>query len=181
MCWSRNIGRSIWVLWSTKVNNLHAGYILRQKKLFQSLFRFLYLDNKDPLELYPSLELVKRKKDSNFSIICTTGPMKYYSRNFNWFKENGILPNTTTFVRHSTFLRLNIASLKVEDTGIYKCNVTNDQSLEDKRFQLIVFGMSIFISLMKVDHFDHLIYWSKDILTLKSLGFPLWFFQECIF
>ena len=132
--------------------------LIKTKKLFQSLFRFFYLDNKDPLELYPSLEQVKRKKGSNFSIICTTGPMRYYSRNFNWFKENGILPNTTTFVRHSTFLRLNIASLKVEDTGTYKCNVTNDQSLEDKRFQLVVFGMSFFISLMKVDHFNHLNY-----------------------
>ena len=116
--------------------------LIKTKKLFQSLFRFFYLDNKDPLELYPSLEQVKRKKGSTF----------------NWFKENGILPNTTTFVRHSTFLRLNIASLKVEDTGTYKCNVTNDQSLEDKRFQLIVFGMSFFISLMKVDHFNHLNY-----------------------
>ena len=84
--------------------------------------------------------------------------MRFYSRNFNWFKENGILPNTATFVRHPTFLRLNIASLKVKDTGIYKCNVTNDQSLKDKRFQLIVFGMSIFVFLMKVDHFDHLDY-----------------------
>ena len=128
------------------------------KKNFQSPFCCLYLDNKDQLELYPSLKQVKRKKGSDFSIICTTERMRYYSRNFNWFKENGNLPSTATFVRHSTFLRLNIASLKVGDTGIYKCNVTDDQSLKDKRFQLIVFGMSIFVSLMNVNHSNHLKY-----------------------
>ena len=66
--------------------------------------------------------------------------MIYYSRNFNWFKENGILPNTTTVIRHPTFLRLDIGSLKVEDSGIYKCNVTEDPSIQDKHFNLIVFG-----------------------------------------
>ena len=66
--------------------------------------------------------------------------MSYYSTNFKWFKENDFLPNTTKFVRHSTFLRLDFANLKVEDTGIYKCNVTDDPSVEYKRFQLIVFG-----------------------------------------
>ena len=66
--------------------------------------------------------------------------MIYYSRNFNWFKENGILPNTTTVIRHPTLLRLDIGSLKVEDSGIYKCNVTEDPSIQDKRFNLIVFG-----------------------------------------
>ena len=106
-------------------------------------FYCLYLDTKDLLELFPSLEQVQRKKGSNFSIICTTERMRYYSRNFNWFKENGILPNTTTVVRHPTFLKLNMASLKLEDTGIYKCNVTDDQSLQEKSFQLIVFGTSI--------------------------------------
>ena len=67
--------------------------------------------------------------------------MRYYSRNFNWFKENGILPNTANVARHSTFNGLDFASLKVEDTGLYKCNVTDDPSLGFKRFQLIVFGM----------------------------------------
>ena len=104
------------------------------------MYDYLHLDDEDPLTLYPAVERVERKKGSNFSIMCTTKRMRYYSRNFNWFKENGILPNTTTFVRHSTFLRLNIASLKVEDTGMYKCNVTDDANLQEKRFQLIVFG-----------------------------------------
>ena len=66
--------------------------------------------------------------------------MRYYSSNFHWFKENGILPNTTTIVRYSTFLRLDFSDLKVNDTGIYKCNVTDDPNLREKRFQLIVFG-----------------------------------------
>ena len=116
---------------------------LSKKKLFWNIFRCLYLDSNDPLEFYPALQQVLRKKGSNFSIICTTKRMTYYSRNFNWFKENGILPNTTTVIRHPTFLRLDIGSLKVEDSGIYKCNVTEDLSIQDKRFNLTVFGTRI--------------------------------------
>ena len=110
---------------------------------------FFYLSNlesRDTLTFYPTIERVQRKKGSNFSIICTTQHMRYYSRNFNWFKENDILPNTTNIVRHSTFLRLDFPSLKVEDTGIYKCNVTDDPNLEYKRFQMIVFGKCFHIS-----------------------------------
>ena len=116
---------------------------LSKKKLFWNIFRCLYLDSNDPLEFYPALQQVLRKKGSNFSIICTTKRMIYYSRNFNWFKENGVLPNTTTVIRHPTFLRLDIGNLKVEDSGIYKCNVTEDLSIQDKRFNLIVFGTRI--------------------------------------
>ena len=101
---------------------------------------YLHLDDKDPLKLYPAAERVEKKKDSNFSIMCTTEHMRYYSRNFNWFKENGILPNTTTVVRHPTFLRLDFAALKVEDTGIYKCNITDIKNLQETCFHLIVFG-----------------------------------------
>lgn len=116
---------------------------LSKKKLFWNIFRCLYLDSNDPLEFYPALQQVLRKKGSNFSIICTTRRMTYYSRNFNWFKENGVLPNTTTVIRHPTFLRLDIGSLKVEDSGIYKCNVTEDLSIQDKHFNLTVFGTRI--------------------------------------
>ena len=115
-------------------------FLSKKIKIFWNIFRCLYLDPNDPLELYPALQQVLRKKGSNFSIICTTKRMTYYSRNFNWFKENGVLPNTTTVIRHPTFLRLDIGSLKVEDSGIYKCNVTEDPSIQDKRFNLIVFG-----------------------------------------
>ena len=66
--------------------------------------------------------------------------MRYSSSNFHWFKENGILPNTTTVIRYSTFLRLDFSGLTVNDAGIYKCNVTGDTNLQEKRFQLIVFG-----------------------------------------
>ena len=100
----------------------------------------LYLDNKDPLKLYPTVERVVRKKGTNFSIMCTTEQMRYYSRSFNWFKENGILPNATTVVKHPTFLRLDFPTLKVEDTGIYKCNITDVTNLQEISFQLIVFG-----------------------------------------
>ena len=103
----------------------------------------LYLDNKDPLKLYPTVERVVRKKGTNFSIMCTTEHMRYYSKNFNWFKENGILPNTTHVIRHSTFLRLDIKNIKVEDTGTYKCNVTDDPGVYYKSFQLIVIGAYI--------------------------------------
>ena len=100
----------------------------------------LYLDNKDPLKLYPAVERVVRKKGTNFSIMCTTEHMRYYSKNFNWFKGNGILPNTTTVIKHPTFLRLDFSTLKVEDTGIYKCNITDVTNLQETSFQLIVFG-----------------------------------------
>ena len=66
--------------------------------------------------------------------------MRYYSNKLHWFKEDGILPNTTKIVRRSTFVRLDLSSLKVDDSGIYKCNVTDDTNLQEKRFQLIVFG-----------------------------------------
>ena len=66
--------------------------------------------------------------------------MRYHSDKFRWFKENGILSNTSNVLRHSTFLRLDFASLKVEDTGVYKCNITDDSNIQEKRFQLIVFG-----------------------------------------
>ena len=72
--------------------------------------------------------------------MCTTERMRYYSNNFNWFKENGALPHTTNVVRHPTFLRLDFSALKVEDTGIYKCNITDDANFQEKHFQLIVFG-----------------------------------------
>ena len=72
--------------------------------------------------------------------MCTTEHMRYYSRKFNWFKENGSLPKTVNVVRHSTFLRLDFENLKVEDSGVYKCNVTDDPILQDKWFHLIVFG-----------------------------------------
>ena len=104
------------------------------------MFNWIYLDDKEPLKLYPAVERVEKKQGSNFSIICTTERMRYYSNNIHWFKENGILPNTTTIVRYSTFLRLDFSDLKVNDTGIYKCNVTDDTNLREKRFQLIVFG-----------------------------------------
>ena len=114
-----------------------------KKNLFEIFLDCFSLENKDPLELYPALRQVQKKKGNNFSIICTTKRMRYYSRNFNWFKENGILPNTTHVIRHSTFLRLDIMNLKVEDTGTYKCNVTDDPGVYYKSFQLIVIGAYI--------------------------------------
>ena len=100
----------------------------------------MYIDDKDPLILYPAVERIERKKGANFSILCTTERMRYYSKNFEWFKENGVLPNTSNVVRYSTFLRLDFANLQVEDTGVYKCNVTDETNLKEKRFQLTVFG-----------------------------------------
>ena len=100
----------------------------------------IFLENKDQLKLFPTVEKVERRRGSNFSVICTTEGMRYYSSKFHWFKENGMLPNTTNIVRHLTFLRLDFSGLKVNDTGIYKCNVTDDTNLQEKRFQLTVFG-----------------------------------------
>ena len=121
-------------------NNFVCVFLIPNETSFQINFNPFCLDKREQLKLYPALEKVQRKKGSKFSIICTTERMRYYSRDFDWFKENGILPNTTNVVRHSTFLRLDFASLKVEETGIYKCNVSDDPSLGFKRFQLVVFG-----------------------------------------
>lgn len=114
-------------------------YVSKLKKNVSSVYWF-NLDDKEPLKLYPAIERVEKKQGSNFSIICTTERMKYYSSNFHWFKGNGSLPKTATTVRYPTFLRLDFSDLKVYDTGIYICNVTDNKNLQEKRFQLIVFG-----------------------------------------
>ena len=108
--------------------------------LFEILLYGFYVDDRDPIKLYPAYQNVQRMQGSNFSILCTTQRMRYYSKSFNWFKGNDILPNTVKVARHSTFLRLDFVGLKVGDTGTYKCNVTDDPSIQDKRFQLNVFG-----------------------------------------
>ena len=100
----------------------------------------IFLEDKDQLKFFPAVQKVERRQGSNFSVICTTKGMRYYSSKFHWFKQNGMLPSTTNIVKHSTFLRLDFSDLKVNDTGIYKCNVTDDTNLQEKRFQLIVFG-----------------------------------------
>ena len=80
-------------------------------------FDYLHLNDKDPLKLYPAVDRIERKKGSNFSIICTTECMRYYSRNFNWFKGSGVLSHTTNVVIHPTFLRLDFSAL--ERTLVY--------------------------------------------------------------
>ena len=115
--------------------------LILSEHLFKILFYVFHLDDRAPLKLYPAYQKVQKLQGSNFSILCTTERMRYYSKSFSWFKGNGILPNTINVVRHSTFLRLDFISLKVGDTGTYKCNVTDDPSIQDKQFELIVFGM----------------------------------------
>ena len=66
--------------------------------------------------------------------------MRSYSSKFNWFKDNNVLPNGTNIVIRSTLLRLDFASLRIEDSGIYTCNTTDGKNIEEKSFQLIVFG-----------------------------------------
>lgn len=66
--------------------------------------------------------------------------MRSYSNKFNRFKGNSVLSNTTGVVRRSTFIKLEFASLKVEDSDVYKCNITDDDTNQEKRFHLIVFG-----------------------------------------
>ena len=106
------------------------------------MFYYLDLDDNDPLKLYPGVERVEKKEGSDFSIVCTTERMKYRSSKFYWFKENGILPNTANIVRHPNFIRLDFSNLKVEETGVYKCNISDNANLQEKRFQLIAFGKS---------------------------------------
>ena len=66
--------------------------------------------------------------------------MRSYSHKFNRFKGNSVLSNTTGVVRRSTFIKLEFVSLKVEDSDVYKCNITDDDTIQEKRFHLIVFG-----------------------------------------
>ena len=98
-----------------------------------------YLDQPDYLKLYPSVKLLERKEGAELSVTCTTELMSN-SRKFSWFKHNNVLPNTTDIVRHSTFLKLEFPSLKEEHSGKYKCNITDDENIREKSFQLIVFG-----------------------------------------
>ena len=99
-----------------------------------------YLDEPNLLILFPEIERAEKEKGSKLSVMCTTESGKYYPSKLNWFKENNLLPNTTNVVRHSNFLRLDFTSLKLEDAGHYKCNVTDDKDIQGKSFQLIVFG-----------------------------------------
>ena len=80
------------------------------------------------------------KKGSKISVICTTEHMQYYSRRFNWFKDSTIFTDMTLVIRHSTFVRLNFVSLKLDDSGMYKCNITDNPNVPERRFHLIVFG-----------------------------------------
>ena len=100
----------------------------------------MYLDVPTSLKLYPEVEWIKKKKGGKLSVICTTENMRYYSSSFNWFKGNSGLPNTTDLVRHSSFLTLNFKSLRLEDSGKYSCNITDDETIQGKGFQLTVFG-----------------------------------------
>lgn len=70
------------------------------------MFYHLCLNDKSPITLYPPVERVERKIGNKFLVICTTDGMRFYSKKLHKFKENGILPNTTKIVRHSTFVRL---------------------------------------------------------------------------
>ena len=72
--------------------------------------------------------------------MCTTESIRYYSSKFNWFKESSGIPNKTNLVRHSTFLRLSFGNLKLEDSGKYICNITDDKTIQGKSFQLTVLG-----------------------------------------
>ena len=109
---------------------------------FFFILYILYLDKAESLNLYPAVERVEKKKGSKFSIICTTEHMQYYSRRFNWFKDSKILTDMTLVIRHSAFVRLNFVSLKLDDSGMYKCNITDDPKVPERRFHLIVFGKS---------------------------------------
>ena len=123
-------------------NNYRLKRSISRLKTFLTIWCCEHLDEKDPLKLYREVNQIERKKGSNFSIMCTTEYGRHHSSNFNWFKENGVLPNRSNVVRHSTFLRLDFSSLKVEDNGVYKCNINDDGHLQEKHFQLTVFGKS---------------------------------------
>ena len=133
--------RNMKFIWSMKHCQINQKiWNLVDKLFFLKKISFLYLDKPASLKLYPSTKRIKKKKGSKLSVMCTTESMRYYSSKFNWFKENSGIPNTTDLVRHSTFLRLSFGSLKLEDSGKYICNITDDKTIQRKSFQLTVFG-----------------------------------------
>ena len=155
LLFTRNIN-FVWSMKHPQTKQKNWNLIDKCFKRESKLISVLYLDTPTSLKLYPEIEWIKKKKGSKLSVMCTTESMRYYSSNFNWFKENRGLPNTTDLVRHSTFLRLNFESLKLKDSGKYNCNITDDETIQGKSFQLTVFGM-LFV----------LIYFGKKIGAMK--------------
>ena len=155
LLFTRNIN-FVWSMKHPQTKQKNWNLIDKCFKRESKLISVLYLDTPTSLKLYPEIEWIKKKKGSKLSVMCTTESMRYYSSNFNWFKENRGLPNTTDLVRHSTSLRLNFESLKLKDSGKYNCNITDDETIQGKSFQLTVFGM-LFV----------LIYFGKKIGAMK--------------
>ena len=100
----------------------------------------LYSDITDSINLYPAVERVEKKKGDAFSITCLVKQIGYYSSNINWFKDNKALTTTGSITRTLNLLQLNFTNLKEEDTGTYKCNITDDQDIQEEKFKLIVYG-----------------------------------------
>lgn len=92
------------------------------------------------LNLYPAVETVEKKRGVNFSIICTSEQTRYFRNKLNWFKDSGVLPNMTRVIRQPSSLRLEFVSLKLKDSDIYTCNITDDPNIRERQFELIVFG-----------------------------------------
>lgn len=51
-----------------------------------------------------------------------------------------MLPNMARVIRKPTSLRLDFVSFKLEYSGIYTCNITDDPNDRERHFELIVFS-----------------------------------------
>lgn len=110
-----------------------------------------YLDKTDSLNLNPAVERVEKKEGGAFSIACSAKQTMYYSSNMNWLKDNSALLPTVSVNRTLDLLQLNFASLKEEDTGTYKCIISDDKKIPEVKFKLIVFGKLIPFYLVKME------------------------------
>lgn len=110
-----------------------------------------YLDRKDSLILDPGVERVEKKEGDAFSITCSTKQTGYYSSYLNWFKDNSALAIPDSDARTLYLLRLKFTSLKEEDTGAYKCNITDDRKIQEVKFILLVLGKLHQYHLVKKD------------------------------
>ena len=102
---------------------------------------YFNLDKPDPVKLFPATKTSYQRKGTAFSMICTTDKLGYPEGRLEWFKEDCVDNRATRIIRHGNFfLALNFQNLTGDDTGTYRCQITNDIGSQESRFTLFVLG-----------------------------------------
>ena len=93
------------------------------------------------MKLLPATKTSYQRKGAAFSMICTIDKLGYPEGKLNWFKEDCVENRTTEVIRRGNFLlALNFQNLTGDDTGTYRCQITNDMGSQESRFTLFVLG-----------------------------------------